>query len=241
MSEAAGRFVYWELRTSDPEGAAAFYHGLFGWEWTDGRGHLDERPILDVVSREPARWVCHAAVGDLDMACELVVDHDGRLDTEPHDVPGVGRAAVLVDRWGATFGLVELDEDLGDADPIVGAIGAQEWTVLVTPEVDDALVFYLPILGWTAEQLDGGELGPYLLCHRAGDEAGGVIGTPPEALDPSFWLTCVRVPSVDEVTARAIELGAEVRRQPVTIADIGRFSVLADPQGARFAVLEVQS
>ena len=43
-------------------------------------------------------------------------------------------------------------------------------------------------------------------------------------------------PDVDATAARTRELGGQVWVEPMTIPTVGRFAVLADPQGAMFAV-----
>jgi len=49
------------------------------------------------------------------------------------------------------------------------------------------------------------------------------------------WLAYVVVPEVDKSTARAQELGAKVMVPPTSIPTVGRFAVIADPQGALIA------
>ena len=49
--------------------------------------------------------------------------------------------------------------------------------------------------------------------------------------------TCVHVPDVDAVVARAVERGATVREEPATFVTGDRFASLYDPFGHRWAVL----
>ena len=49
--------------------------------------------------------------------------------------------------------------------------------------------------------------------------------------------TCVYVPDVDAVVARAVERGATVREEPATFVTGDRFASLYDPFGHRWAVL----
>lgn len=247
MSANHGRFVYWELRTPDSAAAIAFYRALFGWSLDDaGRGRVGDRPVVGVTRGDDPEWICHAAIGDLEMAAALVEAQGGAV-LEADVVDGVGARQVLRDRAGARFALVELDTPLDGADEqddqdegFVAALGGREWTVLVTPDPDEGFLFYLPMFGWTAEQLDAAELGPYLLCRRGGREAAGVIGTPPNATAPTFWLACVRVEDVDAAAGRAAALGADVRVAPTTVPSIGRYAAIHDPTGARFGLLEVE-
>jgi hypothetical protein len=73
----------------------------------------------------------------------------------------------------------------------------------------------------------------------AGDRPiGGTMKLPDEAVAGGarpHWLAYVTVPDVDATVARARELGATVMRPPADIPTVGRYAVLADPQGALIA------
>ncbi len=64
----------------------------------------------------------------------------------------------------------------------------------------------------------------------------------PEALRSSgakpLWLGHVGVDDVDKIAALATGQGAVVRKAPTDIPNVGRFAVLADPQGALFALFK---
>jgi predicted enzyme related to lactoylglutathione lyase len=55
-------------------------------------------------------------------------------------------------------------------------------------------------------------------------------GTPPH------WLTYIETPNIDETVSHATALGARTYVPPKDIPTVGRFAVLADPQGAVFAI-----
>jgi hypothetical protein len=70
-----------------------------------------------------------------------------------------------------------------------------------------------------------------------GAPIGGIMALPPEAAGaPPHWLAYIGVRDVDEAARRASDLGATVHVSPQDIPDVGRFAVLADPQGASFAI-----
>jgi len=267
MSYCTGRALYWSHECTDPAVARSFYVDAFGWQIDGTRILVEGRAVADFDRTDgQAAWLTHVGVADLEAAIDLVKEGGGTLRRDITTIDGVGPTARVIDPAGAEFALVEIadteanEDDEWTSRPTgaewssrptgaewssrpTGAewpdpIGARAWTVLVTPNPDDAIPFYLPLLGWFAEQRDGGSLGPYLVCTRGGVPAAGVIATPSGARDPAFWLSCIRVASVDAATASALAHGAELRRVAETIPDIGRFAVLADPVGARFALLE---
>jgi uncharacterized protein len=55
---------------------------------------------------------------------------------------------------------------------------------------------------------------------------------------PPHWNSYVTVPSADDATKRAQELGGNVFAPPFDVMDVGRMAVLQDPTGAVFQVWE---
>jgi predicted enzyme related to lactoylglutathione lyase len=55
---------------------------------------------------------------------------------------------------------------------------------------------------------------------------------------PQHWLPYVQVASADETAAKAKRLGFELAVPPSDIPNVGRFSVLVDPQGASIGILQ---
>ena len=56
---------------------------------------------------------------------------------------------------------------------------------------------------------------------------------------PSHWLTYFAVAECDGTTRKALKLGARARVPPRDIPNVGRFAVLIDPQGAHFAIIQL--
>jgi predicted enzyme related to lactoylglutathione lyase len=111
-----------ELATADTAAAQAFYTGLFGWdaEHSDtggmpyttfsnaGRqvaGMYDMKGQLP--DGTPPHWLVYFAVADADGVAAATRDAGGAVMTEPFDIPGVGRIAILADPQGAMFGIVQ--------------------------------------------------------------------------------------------------------------------------------------
>ncbi len=51
------------------------------------------------------------------------------------------------------------------------------------------------------------------------------------------WNVCFAADDVDAATAKAVEAGGKVLRDPFDTPGPGRMAVLADPQGAEFEVI----
>jgi predicted enzyme related to lactoylglutathione lyase len=113
------------LNTDDPEGAAAFYRELFGWESTPSgpgatllrlRGHVGgepEQPVprdLVAVMRAAdgdAHWSVEFLVADVDQAAATTVEHGGTVTVSPHEIPRF-RNVVIADPRGAQLSLSQL-------------------------------------------------------------------------------------------------------------------------------------
>lgn len=113
------------------------------------------------------------------------------------------------------------------------------WHELSTTDTAGAQEFYQKVIGWSTSKFDG--VGVDYTMWLAGEAPiGGVMDLPSEAkamgARPS-WIAYIEVPDVDHTIAEAVELGAKVLMPAHTAPDVGRFSILADPQGAVFAVI----
>ncbi len=120
--------------------------------------------------------------------------------------------------------------------------GGLVWTELYTPDVAAATAFYGSVFGWqTTEMPFPG--GTYTMVHPADgtpdDMFGGMV---PLDSDPSeagpYWLPYFQVEDCDATVTKAERAGGSVRMATVEMAGVGRFAKLADPAGARFAVLQ---
>ncbi|MDB5439520.1 MAG: putative hydroxylase, partial [Caulobacteraceae bacterium] len=116
-----------------------------------------------------------------------------------------------------------------------GRAGRFCWYELGTSDMADAAEFYGAVVGWDAA--DAGMPVPYSLLKTAGENVGGVIEMGADMLPMGpFWLGYIAVEDVDAMTDRLVASGGSVHRAPDDIPGVGRFSVVADPQGASFAL-----
>ena len=111
-----GAFGWFELMTTDVEGAKEFYRTLFDWEYEiapDFDGYTMIKVDGDVVGGimtmpeeckgMPPSWDIYVTVNDVDDVAEKVVQQGGKILKPPYDIPGVGRFCVLQDPQGAVI------------------------------------------------------------------------------------------------------------------------------------------
>ena len=116
------------------------------------------------------------------------------------------------------------------------------WYELMTGDVAAAAAFYSKVVGWRAE--DSGMPGMSYTLLKVGDaQVAGMMATPDElkaAGAPATWSGYIAVDDVDAMEARVLQGGGKVLRPASDIPEIGRFAVVADPQGASFFLFKPQ-
>jgi uncharacterized protein len=238
-----------ELGTSDPDGAVTFYEGLFGWNVAESQpdtgGYrlalLRDRPVAGLSplmsDQQPTAWTTYVATDNADGVAEKVKANGGQVVAGPMDVMELGRMSVFLDPQGAALGVWQANQFPGAG--LANEPGAFTWNELATRDIAGAQAFYPAVLPWTADEQDFE--GMRYTLWKVGDQmvAGGMpIGDefPPEV--PNYWAVYFAVEDADASAAKAQELGGTVMRPPDDIPNVGRFAVIADPQGAVFSIIK---
>jgi hypothetical protein len=120
--------------------------------------------------------------------------------------------------------------------------GRFTWHELMTTDTKSAAAFYQKVVGWKTE---GSVQIPYytIWMGRQGPAA-GLMTLPEEAKAmgaPPNWLTYIGTPDVEGTIRDTVRLGGRVVKEIMAVPGVGRFAVLADPQGAVFATLQPET
>jgi hypothetical protein len=117
--------------------------------------------------------------------------------------------------------------------------GRFAWYELMTTDLAAAKAFYAHVVGWGARDESSPDLAYTVFTSgRAG--VSGLMGLPGEALKMGAsprWMGYVGVDDVDATADRLLRLGGAVYVPP-TDSNIGRISVVADPQAAVIALVQ---
>jgi predicted enzyme related to lactoylglutathione lyase len=105
------------------------------------------------------------------------------------------------------------------------------WHELATNDVKKAVAFYSELFSWTASEADMGEM-KYTMLKSGETGVGGAMNLMPGENAPPHWRAYCTVVDVDAAAKRAGELGGKIYMPPTDIPNVGRFAVVADPQGA---------
>jgi predicted enzyme related to lactoylglutathione lyase len=181
----------------------------------------------------PPHWNLYIAVASADDAAAHAAELGGKVVVPPFDVMSFGRMAVIMDPTGAAFCLWEPKDTPGTT--VAGEPGTMCWADLNTPDTARAKQFYSALFGW---QIMPGEHDTSGYLHiKNGDQFIG--GMPPDAAQmPPHWIVYYLVTDCDASTAKVKQLGGRELMAPMTLENVGRFSVVTDPQGAAFSLFQ---
>jgi predicted enzyme related to lactoylglutathione lyase len=245
---APGTFSWTDLTTTDQDAAKAFYGGLFGWEAEDmpvGEGvyysmqRVDGKDVAAISPQPqqqrdagvPPTWNSYISVENVDAAADRAKELGAIVHAPPFDVLDAGRMAVIQDPQGAHFLLWQPNRHIGAA--LVNAPGAFSWNELASPDLDASKAFYSSLFGWSVEPFEGGPQ-PYLTIKNGDGNNGGIreLDSPGP---PPHWLVYFAIDDIDEGLAKVEQLGGTKHAGPIDIG-VAKIAVVADPQGAIFAL-----
>ncbi|OQM77311.1 VOC family protein [Manganibacter manganicus] len=114
------------------------------------------------------------------------------------------------------------------------------WYELMTTDIDAASDFYAAVVGWKPQDFAGSPGMPRYIVVNAGERGvGGIMGMLEQAgpATPPAWTGYIKAQDTDAATKAVKDAGGEICWGPDDIPGVGRFSVVADPQGAVFKLL----
>ncbi len=110
--------------------------------------------------------------------------------------------------------------------------GIPVWHELVTKETDKAKAFYTALFGWDTQAWPMGEGKEYTMFALGEKSLCGINSENVPDNCPAYWITYFSVADADAATAANAEAGGVTLVPPMDIPEVGRFSVVKDPQGA---------
>ncbi|MEU3352551.1 VOC family protein [Streptomyces sp. NPDC037389] len=241
---------------SDVEAGKRFYGGLLGWTFEDSGGEYghytqafhDGKNVAALApkpdGRFPTAWSIYFSSPDVEATADRIRAAGGQIFMGPMSIGPFGTMLMAADPGGAAFGVWEAGRHRGFEKR--GEPGSYGWAEVYTWDAPAVDPFYEAVFGFTT--------------HDVSEEAGidfavwtpaGAPGTPENAVAgravmderfpremPAHFLAYFVVEDCDAVVREALRLHGRVRREPQD-TPYGRFAVIADDQGADFAVIDV--
>lgn len=250
---ASNAFVWYELMTSDPAAATAFYEQVLAMSGADaGMPNLAYTvvsaggspvggimAIPDEARQMGARpgWLGYIGVADVDAAAARIAAAGGAIHHPAQDIAGVGRFAVVADPHGAAFMLFKGSSDEAPPAALQGTPGHVGWHELHAGDGAAAFAFYAGLFGWTKDSaIDMGALGTYQLFAAGGEAIGGIMTKTADTPVP-IWLYYFNVDAVEAALQRVKAGGGQVLNGPMEVPGPMWVAQCADPQGALFAIV----
>ncbi|HET8749964.1 MAG TPA: VOC family protein [Sphingomicrobium sp.] len=253
-----GDFIWYELMTTDAEGAKAFYDAVVGWNFSEGAAEYQGyrmintpdggfaggvMPLTPEMQQHGARptWLGYLNVSDVDQKAASIEAAGGKALVGPMDIPNVGRIAMAADPQGAPFYVMKPIPPSGAENQPSTVFspdrqGRCAWNELSTSDPVAARRFYGEQFGWTADDfMDMGEHGEYRFIDHHGLRLGAIAGTMPG--QPSHWRFYFRVPSVGQAKEVAEAKGGRIVMGPMEVPGGDHILIGIDPQGAEFALV----
>jgi predicted enzyme related to lactoylglutathione lyase len=257
-SPPQGKFIWYELMTSDQDAAITFYKAVVGWNAADHQmpemgdfrytilsaGDLGVGGLMQLTDDMCAKgahpgWLGYIGVADTDAAAKSIVDAGGTLHMGPDDIPNVGRFAMVADPGGAVFYVMTplpRDDVPPPADPETP--GLVSWHELYSSLGQEAaFAFYSGQFGWeTIELMDMGPMGKYRIFGTDGVQIGGMMDKP-DTVPGSVWAYYFNVEGIDAAAERITANGGKVVMGPHEVPGGSWIVQAVDPQGANFALV----
>ncbi|MDI2126602.1 VOC family protein [Yinghuangia seranimata] len=245
----AGAPIWLDLGSRDIPAATAFYRAVLGWEYVSagpeaggyGMFTVDAKNVAAIgpLTEEGARsaWTIYFQTPDAEATTKAVEQAEGTVRMPAMDVMGLGYMAHYTDPTGGDFAVWQ--PGLNGGVDLVNAPGALTWTELFTGDVGGAGDFYREVLGWTYSDAPIPGL-TYLVVATGtgdGDRRQGGVTTGSGAAVPVGWHPYFEVADCDAAVAAVTAHGGSVVTPVDDNPAIGRFALVADPEGARFAVI----
>jgi predicted enzyme related to lactoylglutathione lyase len=251
-----GSFCWFELATLDQTAAKRFYQSVLGWSVEDQpMGPSEMYSLFRINGKDvaagytmraeqkaqgvPPNWMVYVLVSSVDKSAAKAKTLGATVHVEPFDVMDAGRMSVIQDPVGATFCIWQPNKSQGAG--LRGEHGTAVWVDLSTPDQVKSGKFYSDLFGWkmVGENMNPAKPGDYYHIVNGTDFIGGIQpATHRDPKTPPFWLTYFDVADADATVKQVASLGGKVIMPTMAMGDVRKFAVLADPQGAVFALVQ---
>jgi uncharacterized protein len=250
MVDTPGRFVWYELMTTDMAAARTFYASVVGWGSQDAStsdlayafftagsssvGGLMDLPADARKMGATPRWMGYVGVNDVDVTCDRIKRLGGAVYVPPTN-SNIGRISVVADPQAATLAVVKGLKSGQQQPADLGKLGRVGWHELLASDRERALAFYGELFGWQKTDAEIGPTSTYQAFSAGGQTIGGIVSKLPIEPMP-FWLYYFNIDDIDAAVDRVKAAGGEISTAPLELPSGSWIARCRDPQGAAFAL-----
>src|SRR6266487_1533403 len=177
MANSHGRFVWYELMTTDMEAAKAFYTDVVGWGTQNvpgmaytlfTAGGASVSGLMGLPEDARKLGLRPSWLGYVDATAERIKQLGGAVHVPPKDVPNISRFSVAVDPQMAAIALFKWLKPGQEQPAELDAPGRVGWHELLAADWEKAFAFYRELFGWQKGDADTGAMGTYQVFSAAG-------------------------------------------------------------------------
>jgi predicted enzyme related to lactoylglutathione lyase len=257
-SKLQGSHIWYELMTTDPDGAKRYYEAIVPGLAFGNRlpGDLDYRMIgrsdggslggvlglTDEMRSNGAKpvWLGYVGGDDVDATVSRIEAKGGKVLMPAFDIPQ-GRIAMVADPQGNPFYVMKPVPPAGQEDKQSDVFSPSEvqrvaWNELTTSDPAAARNFYGELFGWGSEEfMPMGDMGHYRFFDHNGTRIGALCPVQPGG--SSGWRYYIRVPSISKSVEAVKAGGGTIGMGPHEVPGGDHIIIGIDPQGAEFALV----
>ncbi|MEO5586103.1 MAG: VOC family protein [Novosphingobium sp.] len=257
-------FVWYELLTTDPEGAAAFYGDVVGWTVSSDAdpasgGGVDYRMIvrddggnagglfglskdMTAAGARPC-WLGYLYTPDVDATIKAIEADGGAVKMPAVDLP-VGRIAMVTDPDGSVFYVMTPIPPAGQPAAINDVYDRRapqrvSWNELMANDDEAAKAFYSKHFGMAFnDKMAMGAMGDYwFITESTMQDAIGALMRKPPNMPTGGWQYYIRVAGIDAAVEKVNAGGGQVVNGPMEVPGGDWIINGIDPQGAAFSLV----
>jgi uncharacterized protein len=253
-----GLFCWADVMAKDAKALTSFYTQLFGWtaELQPSQSGptyyifkykgksvcgLAEMPFMMKAIGMPVVWNSYISVDNADAAAQKTSSLGGSISLPVMDIPSAGRLAFLKDPEWASFAVWQKGKHFGAE--IANEPNTWCWNELYTRSTSKAEEFYGKLFGWSFENMNGDSSNAYRLIQHPDAHDGMNGGLMPITKEmgshPACWGVYFNVTDLKATVEKLKSLGGKVNLEPFTI-EVGDISVVSDPQGGIFNLIQMK-
>jgi len=249
-AQLTGKFIWFDLATSEFEKQKAFYTAVFGWKFRP-IGNADDdytlivngdHNVAGMFAVKPkegtavgALWIALMSTADPAKAMKTAEQGGGVVHAPTITLAQRGTYALLRDPEGALFGVMKSDS--GDPPDKAAEIGDFLWMDLFANQPEKAGEFYQQLAGYEITKDEVKDNVDRLLLTSHGKPRAGIVPLPNDA-NRSGWLPYIKVADVNETLKKVTDAGGMVMVEPNEDLLDGNLAIFSDPQGGVLGIVK---
>lgn len=246
-----GKFIWFELASTNPEQLKKFYGDVFGWSFKHVTNsdeqysliHNGNQAIAGIFKFTPrkevnigALWIGMMSVSNPQNFIDKAIKYGGSTHTSPKALPNRGTYALVQDPEGALFGV--LKSNSGDPPDTEAVNGDFLWVDLFAKDTQSASEFYKNLVGYdvTTDETTGVKR---IFLSSADKYRAGIVPLPEQA-NRSGWLPYIKVNNVGATLKKVEAAGGVVMVAPDKTLLDGNLAIFSDPLGGVMGIINWQ-